>query len=169
MKHDLFPTEAGALLSLHSTAAVMDGDVSLVVAPRPDLPQPPRRRGVVNDDSGTETETKDMVKIRIVAYCDAGSTMLRFRAPRSIALRKLMLAWCQRQGLTLKEVIFRLGSVELSPRDPLNKLVAPETELEIVAEPRADADCYVAPSGATEIPKNEASEESRVQVWAASC
>lgn len=55
--------------------------------------------------------SSDTVRVRIVAYCDAGSTTLHFRAPRSIAFRKLMIAWCTRQGLSLSEVNFRLGHV----------------------------------------------------------
>jgi hypothetical protein len=55
------------------------------------------------------TPPADTVAVRIVAFCDAGSCALRFRAPRTVALRKLMLAWCGRQGLAMSEVIFRYG------------------------------------------------------------
>eukprot|EP00931_Biecheleriopsis_adriatica_P026180 TRINITY_DN1594_c0_g1_i2.p1 TRINITY_DN1594_c0_g1~~TRINITY_DN1594_c0_g1_i2.p1 ORF type:complete len:2278 (+),score=582.51 TRINITY_DN1594_c0_g1_i2:35-6835(+) len=150
---------SGQELLLHETPALhgLQGDcgkaegsqpTSLVLAPRQDVPgaaeawagalEHGKRQVAPLVDEEAAASRLQLVRVTAAAEGDVAAA-LQFRVSSEVPLRKLMVAWCARQGLSLSEVQFSMGSGQkLQPTDELRKICNSQDSKEavdIIAEP----------------------------------
>eukprot|EP00930_Biecheleria_cincta_P020856 TRINITY_DN15596_c0_g3_i1.p1 TRINITY_DN15596_c0_g3~~TRINITY_DN15596_c0_g3_i1.p1 ORF type:complete len:2674 (+),score=607.81 TRINITY_DN15596_c0_g3_i1:20-8041(+) len=99
-------------------------------------------------DGNSESDFAGLRQVRVTAACEDGtSAVLRFRISPQTALRKLMAAWCSRQGVGMSEVRFSTtDGQEVLPASNLLALLKNERDaaecVDIVAQPgELQSDC----------------------------